>query len=268
VDLGSPLTLTAKGWEPVTSGDSGAVVLRSADGTRYAKFVTPEQQTLLKAERDRLDWASRHGIPTAQVLDLEASGDWVCLVTSTVPGVSADRLSASALWQAWPSITATMRQLHSLPAEDCPFVRGVTEMFADAEDVVGRGAVNPQFLPIEIRDQPAVDVLTNLDSERQQRLREEEVDLVVCHGDLCLPNVLIDPVTHRVSGFIDLGRLGRADRYADVALLLANSRGTWLDESQATAADDLFADLYGITFDHARMQFYLCLDALTWPNTT
>lgn len=251
----------------MTSGDSGAIVLRSADGSRYAKFVPTKQHSVLEAERDRLCWASGNGIPTAQVLDWATSNEWACLLTSAVPGVPADQLPAAALWQAWPSITTTLRQLHSLPTGDCPFDRGLSEMFARAGDVVGRGATNPQFLPAEVRHIPATEVLRQLRSEEQQRLVEEEADLVVCHGDLCLPNVIVDPATHLVTGLIDLGRLGRADRYADIALLLANSRGTWNDETQATAADDVFADGYGITLNTARRQFYLCLDALTWSTS-
>ena len=266
MDLGSPEALTASGWATVTTGESGAIVLRSADGSRYAKFVNADQQGVLQAERDRVHWASGNGIPTAQVLDWAASGEWSCLLTSAVPGVSADRLPAASLWQAWPSITATLRQLHALPAEDCPFDRGLSEMFALADDVVVRGTTNPQFLPAEVRHVPAPEVLRRLRSERQERLVEEDADRVVCHGDLCLPNVMVDPATHVVTGLIDLGRLGRADRYADIALLLANSRGTWTDETQAIAADKLFADGYSITLNAERRQFYLCLDALTWST--
>jgi streptomycin 3"-kinase len=248
----------------VTTGLSGAVVCRSADGSQYAKFVAAEQQDVLEAERDRVDWACAHGIPTGRVLDWVASSEWACLLTNAVAGVSADRLPAAELWRAWPSITRTLRRLHAIPAEDCPFTRGLLEMFADAEDVVGRDAVNPQFLPAEVRHMAAADVLTRLGTELQHRLAEEEADLVVCHGDLCLPNVIIDPATYAVTGLIDLGRLGRADRYADIALLLGNSRGTWTDEREAIAADNVFADGYGAILSAARRQFYLCLDALTW----
>lgn len=251
----------------MTTGESGAVVLRSMDGARYAKFVAAEQQGVLQAERDRLDWAAANDIPTAQVLDWATSSEWACLLTSTVRGVSADRLSPRALWQCWPSITTSLRRLHSLPAAECPLSRGLAEMFTIAEDVVSRGAVNPQFLPAEVRQLPAVELLGQLRGELPQRLVEEEADLVVCHGDLCLPNVVIDPATHRVTGLIDLGRLGRADRYADIALLLGNSRGTWADETQAIAADNVFADGYGISLSRDRQHFYLCLDALTWPIT-
>src|SRR3954471_16633956 len=97
VDLGSPSALTLSGWEPVTTGESGAVILRSADGSRYAKFVTAEQQAVLQAERDRINWLAGHDIPTAQVIDWSTSSEWACLLTSAVPGVPADRLAASGL---------------------------------------------------------------------------------------------------------------------------------------------------------------------------
>ncbi|MFI2236031.1 phosphotransferase [Streptomyces chrestomyceticus] len=92
----------------------------------------------------------------------------------------------------------------------------------------------------------------------------EAAETVVRHGDLCLPNIVLDPDTLTVSGFIDLGRLGRADPYADLALLFATARETWDDEAQAAAAEDAFAERYGIALDRDREHFYLHLDPLTW----
>ena len=97
------------------------------------------------------------------------------------------------------------------------------------------------------------------------RVQQERDELVVCHGDLCLPNVLVDPDARRVCGLIDLGRLGRADPYADIALLLTNARETWPDERTARQADREFSDQYGIDLDAERLRFYLLLDPLTWP---
>lgn len=265
--MGSPAELTSQGWTPVTIGESGATVLRSADGSVYAKFVAAEQSAVLEGERDRMEWASSYDIATARVLDWTADNHWACLVTSAVPGVSSDRLSSSQLWEAWPSITSAVRRLHEVPAENCPFNRGLSEMFGWTEHAITHGTINPQFLPAAFRQTPPAEVLQQLRDQRPRRAAEEDADLVVCHGDLCLPNVIVDPTTHNVTGFIDLGRLGRADRYGDIALLLGNSRGTWSDEEQAVAADRSFADGYGITLDPARQQFYLCLDALTWDTT-
>ncbi len=85
-----------------------------------------------------------------------------------------------------------------------------------------------------------------------------------CHGDLCLPNILLDPATGQVKALIDLGRLGTADPYGDIALLLATARETWSDEAMARRADQEFADLYGTELDLERQDFYLRLDPLTW----
>ena len=41
-------------------------------------------------------------------------------------------------------------------------------------------------------------------------------DLVVCHGDDCPPNMLLQ--AGRVTGYVDLGELGAADRWWDVAV--------------------------------------------------
>ncbi|MGZ3146966.1 APH(3'') family aminoglycoside O-phosphotransferase [Lentzea chajnantorensis] len=251
-------------WEPVTGGESGARVLRSADGSRYAKCVPAEQQDLLARERDRVDWLSSSGVPGPVVLEWVADADAACLVTSAVRGVPADSMLADALRRAWPSIAEAVRGLHALPAGDCPFTRDLGQMFAVARDVVARGAVNPEFLPVEQQQAAPAELLARLAVQVDRRLEQEAADTVVCHGDLCLPNIILDPGTAGVAGFIDLGRLGRADRYADIALLLANARETWEDEDQAIAADDAFADGYGIALDVDRQRFYLHLDPLTW----
>jgi streptomycin 3"-kinase len=154
--------------------------------------------------------------------------------------------------------------LHALPAQDCPYTRDLGQMFAIAQDVVARGAVNPDFLPIEQRQTPPAKLLARLAEQVEHRRAQEATDTVVCHGDLCLPNIVLDPHTLTVTGLIDLGRLGQADRYADIALLLANARETWDNENRAIDADHIFARHYGISLDTDRQQFYLHLDPLTW----
>ncbi|MGW6333130.1 APH(3'') family aminoglycoside O-phosphotransferase [Nocardia rhamnosiphila] len=251
-------------WSPVTSGESGATVFRDEDSTRYAKCVPAAEAAVLKAEHDRVQWLADQGVPGPRVLDWHSGEAGALLVTSAVPGVPADRLSAADLRAAWEHITDAVRGLHELPAPRCPFDRRLDTMIALARDVVGRNAVNPEFLPVEQQHTPPDELLARLEPEIARMLAQEAVDMVVCHGDLCLPNIVVDPETLKVSGFIDLGRLGAADRYADLALLLANARETWEDEEQALAADTLFAAGYGLVLDRDRLDFYLHLDPLTW----
>jgi streptomycin 3"-kinase len=245
-------------WDPVPGGESGATVHRRTDGAAFAKCVAPDGAPALRGERDRIRWLSGTGVPGPSVLDWSCSDLGACLVTSTVPGVPASELSSDALLAAWPSIVGTLRGLHALPAASCPFERGLATMFAIAEDVVGRGAVHPEFLTDEQRDVPAADLLAGLRVELGTRLAQEPGDLVVCHGDACLPNFLVDPDALTCTGLIDLGRLGTADRHADLALLRANARESWTGDA-ATHADLHLGDV-----DPARMRFYLDLDPLTW----
>ncbi|KAA0931925.1 APH(3'') family aminoglycoside O-phosphotransferase [Streptomyces apricus] len=252
------------GWAPVTAGESGAAVFRSADATRYAKCVPAADAAGLAAERDRSAWLSDQGVPGPRVLDWRSGDAGACLVTSAVSGVPADQVSAEDLRAAWERIADAVRRLHGTSVARCPFRRGLDAMVATARDVVARDAVNPEFLPVDQQHIPAAELLDRLTPQLPRRREQEVADTVVCHGDLCLPNIVLDPHTLDVSGFIDLGRLGPADRYADLALLLTNARETWRDEEQAEEADRSFAERYGITLDHDRLRFYLHLDPLTW----
>ncbi|WP_459248268.1 APH(3'') family aminoglycoside O-phosphotransferase [Streptomyces youssoufiensis] len=256
--------LTDGDWLPVTSGESGALVFRGADATRYAKCVPAADVAGLTAERDRVAWFGERGLPGPRVLDWRRTDAGACLLTSAVPGVPADQVSADELRAAWESLADAVRRLHAVPVAECPFRRGLDGVVDVARDVVSRDAVNPDFLPEEQRHTPPRELLARLTGQLALRREQEAADTVVSHGDLCLPNILLDPRTLDVSGFIDLGRLGLADRHADLALLLTNARETWPDEARARAADAAFAERYGVALDHDRLRFYLHLDPLTW----
>jgi kanamycin kinase len=77
--------------------------------------------------------------------------------------------------------------------------------------------------------------------------------LVVCHGDACAPNTLIDD-DGRCCGHVDFGDLGVADYWADLAVaawsLGYNYGGDWRAE---------FFDAYGVAPDRDRLDYYLRL---------
>lgn len=251
-------------WTPVELGESGATVLRHVSGGRFVKLVPNTQVEALAAERDRIAWLAATGIPTMTVLDWRVGAHGAGLVTSTVPGIPADMLDPSALGRVWPAIAEAVGALHALPVEACPFDRRLDVMMPLARAAVDEGRVQREFLPDELRPVPGPQLLAPIEDELAERIVQEAEDLVVCHGDLCLPNIVVDVERLAVSGFIDLGRLGRADRHADIALLLANARETWPDAASAVRADAEFDRTYGAGRDQERQEFYLRLDPLTW----
>jgi streptomycin 3"-kinase len=209
-------------------------------------------------------WLNQTGIPGARVLDWRESGAGACLVTQALKGVSASQLDAPALRRAWPSVVTVVRALHCLGTDQCPFERRLAQMMRLAEDTVAAGRVVVEYLPAALQSTPPAQILEQIRAELPIRLAQERDQLVVCHGDLCLPNILVDPATGQVTGLIDLGRLGTADPYGDIALLLATARETWPDAATALRADQEFAEIYGAELDPERQDFYLRLDPLTW----
>jgi kanamycin kinase len=92
------------------------------------------------------------------------------------------------------------------------------------------------------------------ESGRRQLPEPPPVDkLVVCHGDACAPNTLVDD-DGQWCGHVDLGDLGIADRWADLAVsewsLGFNYGSQWRTE---------FFEAYGIEPDEERLAYYLAL---------
>jgi kanamycin kinase len=76
---------------------------------------------------------------------------------------------------------------------------------------------------------------------------------VVCHGDACAPNTLLDE-SGQVVGYVDLGSLGVADRWADLAV------GSWsLEWNYGADYEPLYFQAYGIEPDPDRISYYRLL---------
>lgn len=249
-------------WHEVQCGESRARVFMRADGLQYAKLVTRDRTAELLAERDRCRWALAHGIPGPAVLSWHANESGARLVTSAVPGVPAHRIDADRALALWPHIIDAFRELHGTDVVECPFDRGTERMLALARDVVARDAVDPSFLRPEQRTSTPRELLDDLERQYPHRRLQEQDDRAVCHGDLCLPNIMVDPDTLDVLGFVDLGRLGVADRHADLSLLLANAGDTWPDHAHALT--ETLRERYGRPVEAERLEFHLHLDPLTW----
>ena len=74
----------------------------------------------------------------------------------------------------------------------------------------------------------------------------------MCHGDYCLPNALLE--RDEVTGFVDLGELGVADRYRDLAI--ATWSVTW---NLGPGFESCFLDAYDAPLDPERIRFYRLL---------
>ncbi|MFH8251308.1 phosphotransferase [Microbacterium sp. B2969] len=211
--------------EPVWQNEIGGVTFRTSDG-RHIKHSPRNLETSFAAEAERLDWARRWtAVPRVLEVGDDETHEWI--VTATIDGESA----VSARWLAVPQIAVRaigegLRALHDrLPAAECPFDWSVPSRLANA---AGRGI----RLPARFGDAPAVDLL------------------VVCHADACSPNTLLD-ADGRWLAHVDLGALGVADRWADLAVASMS-----LEWNYGPGWEGAFFSAYGIEPDPARIAYY------------
>lgn len=202
----------------------------------------------LTAELQRLRWAASHAA-VPRVLDhgTDETGEW--MVTAGLPGLSA----VDGRWAAEPgtavrAIGSGLRALHEvLPVPDCPFDWSAERRLANARER-SAGWIDPADRPHGLAHvTTARDALALL-------AESPPVDrLVVCHGDACAPNTLIGD-DGRCVGHVDLGSLGVADRWADLAV------ATWATHwNYGPGWEEALLDAYGIDPDPERTAYYRLL---------
>lgn len=252
--------MDVSGWERVTTGRSGADVRRSPGGEAYRKSGTGPVRDDLCDEHERLVWLATTDLPAADVLDWDDDGETATLTLSAVPGVPMSDLAAQDVATAVASLARFLGRLHASSRESCPFERWLAVTVPLARVRVESGLVDVGDLDEERTGRDAESLLAELLDMRPRAEELEVADLVVCHGDACLPNFLVDPDTLEVTGMIDVHRLGVADRHLDLALATRSISDARLNPAYGPDAAESLLTEYGIAADPWRLDFYRLLD--------
>lgn len=214
----------------------------------FVKWAPAGSGLDLEAEALRMGWASTY-TPVPRPVDrgVEPEGSW--LVTEAMAGETA----VADRWKANPAVAVAaigegLRALHdALPVTDCPFSWSAEERVVDARRRAEARLIDPSDWHPEHRrlsvDQ-ALELLSDL----------PDVDCaVICHGDACAPNTLIGP-DGRWVGHVDLGDLGVADRWADLAVATWSTTWNFGPDWESTLLVS-----YGAEADPERTAYYRLL---------
>lgn len=198
----------------------------------------------IRDERLRMAWARKY-LPVPKVLDHGVVEDIEWLVTSGLTGQDAttEQLKQDPSWLV-PVLARGLRRFHEAPVEDCPFDFTVDAAVRHCDTRVTGGREMWDDLHEDFKHLTPLEMLIELYDNRPP-----QEDLVVCHGDYCFPNMLIEG--NEVTGFVDLGELGVADRWWDLAV------ATWsCDWNVGPGWQDVFLDAYGIERDEHKIRYY------------
>ena len=233
-------------WDNAVGGRT--FELGAGERRRFVKWAPPGSGLDLAAEAARLAWAVAFtSVPRVLGQGRDAAGTWI--ITSPLAGTMA----VTARWRAEPRTAVTaigegLRAMHeALPAGRCPFSWSARGRLDDARRRVALGQVDPAGWHEDFR---GLDVAGALDLLAEVPPADE---LVVCHGDSCAPNTLIGD-GGRWSGHVDLGDLGVADRWADLAV--ATWSTTW---NYGPGWEIPLLDAYGVEPDAERTRYYRLL---------
>ncbi|WP_062428606.1 aminoglycoside 3'-phosphotransferase [Herbidospora daliensis] len=235
---------------PVWRNGLGGLTFRVGDQyVKWSPATSPGPD--LRVEADRLRWASPWArVPRVVGQGADEHGSW--LVTEALPGWSpVDPRRPVTPEIAARAIGRGLRSLHdAAPVAGCPFDWGVPMRLAKADRRIAAGMSPAEWWP----EHRGLDV----ERARAKLGSPPEIDrLVVCHGDACVPNTLIDDAGS-FAGHVDLGSLGVADRWADLAV------AAWsMDWNFGPGHDGLVYEAYGVAPDPVRIAYSRLLWDLT-----
>lgn len=241
---------------PDETGESDADVfrLRGASGQPdlFLKHAEGGAADDLTEEMSRLRWLRTY-LPVPEVVSFIRDRETAWLLTTALEGSSAYDVLESAPARREAVVDALacfMLRLHAIPAERCPFNSQFPLRLHRARQRIDDGLVDTDDFDDEREGWTAQQVWTAIHEHNLPGSAP-----VVTHGDFSLDNILI--IGDEVSGCIDVGRLGIADRYQDLAILW-NCLGEFGPELQ----ERLFRQ-YGLpAADKDLLDLHLLLDEL------
>lgn len=235
---------------PVWANELGGLTFALTHGTEttFVKWAPAGSGVDLSDEVARLDWAAPF-VVVPHVVDQGADDEGGWFATAALPGENA----VTARWKAEPDIAVAaigrgLRAFHdALPVDGCPFSWSVADRLASVDERLAADAIDPRRWHADHRS-------LDLDRARDRLTDAPDVDhVVVGHGDACAPNTLI-AADGTWSGHVDLGSLGVADRWADLAI------ATWSTMwNYGPGMEEPLLDAYGVDPDPERTAYYRLL---------
>ena len=246
-----------KSFETNDFGKSGSLVRIYDDLVLKVEKERPQIAKMVEVMR----WLEGK-LPAPRILATEVKDGFRYLLMSKVRGrMACDEYYMNRPEELTTLLAEALRMLWSIDITDCPKTFDFAAELAEAKYRIENDLVDLEDMEPETFGEGGF-------KDPQELLRwlydnQPVPEPVFSHGDFCLPNVFFED--DKVSGFIDLGDAGIADKWYDIALgyrsLKHNADGTYGKLYEGVNPDELFVKL-GIEPDWEKIKYYILLDEL------
>lgn len=238
-----------------TTGMSGATVLVFPELVLKAG----KPNALTDGTVEMMRWLEGR-LPAPRVITYENTGDTAWLLMTRVPGkMACDREYLNAPDRLVPLLAKAVQMLWEVDYTACPRSRTLDAELAHAKYSLENGLVDVSRLEKDTIGPNGFESLEKLLDWLENN--KPPLEPAFSHGDCCLPNIFFSG--DQVTGFIDLGDSGVADKWRDLAYcyrsLKHNTDGTYGTVVPDLCPESLF-DALGLRPDWDKLRYYILLD--------
>ena len=240
-------------------GESGSTVLL------FENMVLKIEKTSAQSDNELsvMQWLSGK-LPVPKVIAFAQENGYNYLLMSRLSGeMSCSDQNLQSVEDTVIALADGIKMLWSVDISNCPYINNLDVKLKNAKYNIENNLVDTDdFNEDTLGEGGFKDVSELYDFLLNNRPEE---DLVLSHGDYCLPNIFLKD--GKVSGFLDLGKTGIADRWQDIALCVRSLKYNicdWfgLDEKAYKKCKALFYSRLGIEEDAEKLRYYILLDEL------
>lgn len=202
-------------------------------------------------------------IPVPKIICQEQQDDMSYLLMSRIQGkMSCDTYYLEHPHELTSLLAEGLQMLWRVDISDCPYERGLVEELKQARYNVEHGLVDVSRCEPETFGENGFASPMHLLEWLEEH--QPACEPVLSHGDFCLPNIFLQD--GRISGFIDLGDAGIAEKWKDISLcyrsLKHNFDGTFGGKVYPDFRPDMLFEKIGIVPDWEKLHYYILLDEL------
>ena len=214
-------------------------------------------------EKMLLEWLDGK-LPVPEIIEHIIQDEYSFLLMSGMSGeMACSNESMHGLERTVRALASGLKMLWQIDISNCPCSDVVSQKLMQVQENIGNNILDIGDFAPEVLGSFEFEDISHLYNYLDQN--RPKCDMVFSHGDFCLPNVFVSG--SEITGVIDWGNGGIADRWQDIALCVNSLRRNCMEyglhgEEEYQRYERLLFSEIDIEPCEEKMSYYILLDEL------